>query len=1006
MIKIYPSKLEGEAVETHETGRPVSVHEWLTANVKSYEFSDSPPISVHINGDLLTLDEWHSWKFSSTDEVCIYPEPKLAGTFLGISYGAWALAAAAVVLAIVLQPSIPSAAKAGGTTGRNLDAASIKGNQVKINSPIREVAGTRKIYPDYLVPLHRYFETERQQVVKTHLCFGKGDFDIPVSQILIGDTPLISLGADSTYQIYSPDAVVSADDRSEWWHSATEVGATSAGTSGIELTDTVDVEQVPDASAYVFSGSTVTVPSGAGSIPADWAAGMLVRIESPRAYTVTDGGAGRDIVSGSLTELAPFVGMEVEIVGDNPGFYSVQTFTAGAAGAASTITGSAAPSRFDFDVTSASFTINRSGQAWAVNLTTATVNLAGLVSAVNAQLGSAPLVASSSGGFLRISEKTPFTGQPVTRTISGGATTVFGATPVFVTGTATSDGQITLNYDGGAPANGLQTGARSMGIGYAGMLYRILTASTSAITVERLTDTGTVDGAWLGFTTTESSQAVLTLDSSSDEGGWIGPFSACPDGEVTSRIEWDVFFPAGLIRIGSKGQKITFTVNTELQYRDAATAGAWTSVSRSYSAKTNDQIGYTELLTLPSSMQPEVRMRRIGAKKTDIQTQEIIQWYGLRSDLTHNLPASYAGVTTLTLKIASGAKLAAQSEQLVSALVTRILPVRVGGVWQPAVATRNIAPWIAHVARSIGYSDDDLDLAELDRLGDVWQARGDNYDNSHEQASTVKEVLNTALRAGFSELTIDRGLIRPVRDEPRAVFEHMYTPQNMTGPLVRQFKSFTPDDFDGVDVEYTSSRTWQVETVECRLPGDIGERVMKVQIEGVTSREKAYQYGMRKRSEEKFRRLSYEFSTELDALNSRYLSYVALGDDVPGYNKSAILLEVAALGGGHVIKSSEPFDWSAGGTHMVGIRRKDGTLSGPYVATRVDDYRFTIAGLDFVPDTSWTVEPPHLLFGPIERWTYPALISDISPSGRSGVSVRAVNYDVRVYAYDDSPLPS
>lgn len=1005
-IKIYPSKLEGEPLEEHPIDAATTFDEWMAQNVKGYTWSESPPISAHLNGRLLSVEEWKTAAFGSDDTLCVYPEPKWAGTFLGISYGAWALAAAAVVLAIVLQPSIPSPGKQGGRTGRNLDASSVKGNQVKINSPIREVAGTRKIYPDYLVPLHRYFQEPRQQVIKTHLCFGKGEFDIPASQILIGDTPVISLGDDSTFQIYGPGEVISADDRCEWWHSATEVGATSAGTSGIELTVTTDATAAASASSYLFSGSSISVPAGAGELPADWEAGMLVRIESPQAYTVTDGGAGRDIISGPLTELGPFAGMEIEIVGDNPGLYSVETFTAGAAGTASTITGNAAPSRYDFHVTPATFTLNRSGQSWVVNLTTNAVDLAGLVTAVNTQLGSAPLIASSSGGFLRISEKTPFTGQVLSRAISADATTVFGAAPVLVTGTATADGQMTLNYEGGAPANGLQTGTRNMGIGYAGLLYRILTAGTSSMTVERLTDTGATDGAWVGFATLSTSQAAIMLDASTDEGGWIGPFAACPDGEVTNRIEWDVFFPAGLIRIGSKGQKLYWTVNSELQYRDAATAGAWTSVLKAYNSKTNDQIGYTESEVLPFMMQPEVRMRRIGAKSTQVTAQEIIQWYGLRADLSHNLPASYPGVTTLALKIASGAKLAAQSEQLVSSKLTRILPVRVDGEWADPVPTRDIAPWVAYVAKSLGYTDDDIDLDELDRLDGVWRARGDTYDNSVEQRSTAKESLNSALRAGMAEYTVDRGLIRPVRDEPRAFFDHMYTPQNMTGPLKRQFQSFTPDDFDGVDVEYTSSRTWQVETVECRLPGDLGTRVEKISLEGVTSRDKAWQIGMRQRRASVYRRFIYNFDTELDALNSRYMSYAALGDDVPGYNKSSLLLGFAPMGATVALESSEPFDWSEPGAHMVAIRKKDGSLSGPYVATRIDDYRLTVPGpLDFTPDTSWEVEPPHLLFGPAERWTYPALITEVNPSGRSGCGVVAVNYDVRVYADDNNSPP-
>ncbi|MCY1420166.1 hypothetical protein D9M71_357790 [compost metagenome] len=158
---------------------------------------------------------------------------------------------------------------------------------------------------------------------------------------------------------------------------------------------------------------------------------------------------------------------------------------------------------------------------------------------------------------------------------------------------------------------------------------------------------------------------------------------------------------------------------------------------------------------------------------------------------------------------------------------------------------------------------------------------------------------------------------------------------------------------------------------------------------------------MRQRRSQKYRRKTFSFDTELDALNSRYLSFCALGDDVPGYGQSAIMLNYAA----GVIESSELFDWSAGGTHMVAVRRTDGTLSGPYVATRIDDTHLSITGLDFVPDTSWDVEPPHLLFGPVASFSYPVLITDISPSGSTGASVSAVNYDVRVYADDDGFAP-
>jgi hypothetical protein len=996
-VQVYPSKIEGEPLETHQTRERMTVEGWLLSNVKGYEPRESPPISIEVNGRFVDPEEWALCYFGPSDCVRIYPEAK---GFDPITVALIAVTVALVAATVLLQPSLPKQHQQGAS-GDNLDQASLKGNKIKINSPIREVSGTRKIYPDYLIPLHRYFKDKRTQVVETHLSFGKGEFDIPPSQILIGDTPLISLGDGAAYQIYQPGESVAADARAVWWHSAPEIGATSTGTAGLDLSTTVDATPTSSATSYVFSGSTVTVPAGGGSLPDDWESGMLVRIESPRAYTVIDGGAGRDIISGPLAELGPFAGMSIEIVGDNEGLYTVETFTPGTGGSASTITGNAAPSRYDFHVTPASFTITRAGQSWAVNLTTNAINLAGLVSAINTQLGAAPLIASSSGGFLRISEKTPFTGQPINRVISADATTVFGASPVAVTGAATTTDQMTLNYDGGAPANGLQVGTVIMGISYAGMLYRLTSASTSVIAVERLTDTGATDGAWTGFAPFSSSQALISLDSSTRQGGWLGPFAACPDGEVTDRIELDFFFPSGLIKITSKGSIRDQLVTVEAQYRRAGTSDPWLSFSKTYAERTKDQIGFTEAINLPSPIRPEVRVRRIGAESTSISRQDAVQWYGLRSKL--QAPTSYAGVTTMTLYVEGGGKLAAQSEQLVSAVVTRKLPVRVGGVLQPAQPTRSIAAWVEYVTGVVGYSPTDLDLAELERLDAIWQARGDYYDNTHETSSTVKEVINAALRAGFAETTIDRGKIRPVRDEPRTTMESMYSPQNMTQQLEREFAAITPDDFDGVDVEYTSDRTWQVETVECRLPGDLGLRTEKISLEGVTSRTRAWRIGMRARRASKYRRFVYTFGTELDALNSRYLSYCALGDDVPGYSQSALLMGAQDMGAGVTrLTSSEPFDWSAGGAHVIGVRRADGTLSGPYPATQISDYEVDITGLDFDPDTSWQIEPPHLLFGPLNRWSYPVLITEITPNGTDAVSVKAINYDERVYADDDN----
>lgn len=892
MIRIFPSKLEGEPLERHEIKQATTVNQWLADNVRGYEWRESPPISVHVNGGLVDHTGWHDGKIVPSDVVDIYPEPKgVDSFFLAATAGLFAIA-----VSTLLQPSIPKQRQSPGR-GDNLNEVSIKGNKIKINAPIREIFGRRKVYPDYLIPLHRKFIGPRQQIIETHLSLGVGDFDIPGSTILIGDTPLISLGDGTTYQVYAPGADTSGDPRCDFWHTAPEVGATSGGTSGIELTVVSAINPTPSATVFVFSGTSVAIPTGAGSFPDEWEPAMVARIEAQYPYTVVNSvGVGvRDVINGDIAQLGLSVGDLIEITGANAGNYIVDTVD----------------------------------------------DLAGT---------------------------------------------------------------LTLDYEDGSPAVALVTGDVRMSIGFRGQRFRLLSAGTSSITVERLDSSGATDTGWPGFADITLDDAVIIIDDSSAEGGWVGPFNACPAGEVTNQIEWDVFFPTGLIRIGSKGQRIPWTVYAELEYRDSATAGAWTNVLRSYIGTTLDQIGYTEAITLPYAMNPEVRMRRTGAKSTIPNIQEIIQWYGLRSKLER--PASYDGTTTIALRVVTGSELAAQAEQLVSVLATRKLPVRVDGEWTAPVATRDIAPAVAYVANSLGYTDADLDLAELDRLDAIWKARGDTFDQSFESITTAKEAINSALRAGFSEMTIDRGQIRPVRDEPRTVREQMYTPQNCTEVLTREFATVTPDDFDGVDVEYTDSGTWQVETVECRLPGDVGRRVEKIQVEGVTSRTRAWRIGMRARMAQKYRRYRYSTATELDALNSRYLSYVVMADDVPGYGKSAILEAYTALGGGFLLKSSEPFEWVSGADHVVGIRRPDGTVSGPYPATRFDDYRLTIPALDFTPDTSWEIEPPHLLFGTTQRWAYPALVTEISPRGDNSVSITAINYAPEVYTYDNAEPPS
>ena len=879
-INVFGSKLNDEPDEVFHAGG-MSVRDWLSENVDNFSDMDVHPISVSLNGSVVEPSEWALTVFSERDTLDIVIEPKGTELFFGALF---------LVAIKTMTPKIP---KVGQTSqnGEDLNEASIKGNKIKINSPIREIAGKRKVYPDYLLPPRRYFAGPREQRVEMLLCVGVGDHDVPTNKILIGDTPVVSLGSDVTYKVYGPGEDLSADNAHMWWNDVTEVGSSSNGSSGLELTTAVAITPGYTATSQQFNGYMVTIPSGAGNFPADWTSGLIVQIIVPYQYEFIDGGIDRDIIRGdSLNMLNPEVGDSIQIFGTNAGNYIVHSFTP-----------------------------------------------------------------------------------------------TDGASPA----------EMTLSFENGNPVTALSLGAIATTIGPKGLRYRITAANTSQITVDRLTSSGATDSDFPGFDFLETANSSISLDPSSLAGGFRGPFAMCPDGEKTTAIEWDIFYPGGLIGVGLKdGFQYSIPSTTYLEWRDMDIAGAWNVEARTFRAGSLDAVGVTYRISLPYPMRAEARVRR--SPKGSAEWQDACVWYGARSLL--NGPTSYADVTVISVNARGGDRLSAQSESMVSVEPTRKLPLLVNGSWTAPQATRDIAPFVAYVAKSLGYTDSDLDLNELARLDAIWKSRQDYYDQATNSNGTAKAIINDALACGFAELTIDNGLLRPARDEPRTVFESMYSPQAMTSNLERDFTAIRPDDYDGVDVEYTDGVSWQVETVECRLPGDLGMRSMKIKADGCTNRTKAWRIGMRQRRALKYRRWDYSWSTELAALNSRYLSYVQVSDDVPGYAQSAIMISYED----GVVESSEAFDWSDAGPHYLYIRRVDGSSSGPYIATKVDEFHLRISGLDFVPDTDLDIEPPHLLFGV----GYKVLITSISPSGLDSARVEAVAYNDQVYVNDNDQAPT
>lgn len=902
-VEFFPNKLAGcQPLATFSTDRRMTIEAWLKGMTERYRRAPVQPISVAVNDELICPTLWHKVKFKPSDHVQIWREPKGSDPF---SITALLFTGVKAIKGL-LTPKMPGMPSTGaGTQGNPIDEASAKGNKVKLGDPVRNLAGRQKLYPSYLSEPRPWFAAPREQWTEMLLYISAGDVQVNTSDIKIGETPIISFGADAICTIYPPGADVSGNTASMLWYNVSEVGASSSGSAGLEMTVSDALTQTASASAYQFSGTSISIPSGAGAFPADWGTGLIIRVLAPYEYTVVDGGAGRDIVRGPLGMLNPSAGMLIEVQGANTGYYVVNSYTSGVP-------------------------------------------------------------------------------------------------------------EMTLNYDGGQPVVGLALGSGLATIGPRGLRYRITAFSSTLMTVERLTSSGATDTGWTGFVTMETVNGLITLDPSNLEGGYRGPFGCAPKGELVTEIEYTVFHANGLCGIGREGQIYSVRSFHAFEYRDMDAVGAWTVVNNDHAGGTRDAQGFTYRVTLPYPMRPEARIKKRFVSQPgniDSEKQDDISWYSLRS-LRQVRPTTYPGMTVMALQIRGGDRLSAQSESQANLIGTRILPIYTGGAWTAPQPTRGIAPWCLHALKSLGYTDADIDLPEWDRLHTAFEAAGQYYDEVIDDTSTAKDRLNNALACGFAELTIKNGLVSLVRDEPRAAFDitygpktQTYSPQNMTKGLKIDGPLPSINDFDGVDVEYYSNMTWAWETVPCRWPGDAGSKVEKVKLPGVGDRNRAYRFGMRRRGHQLFRQDTYSWETELAGMNSGYLSFCAVASDTPGLCQSAQLRSVTAVTGGFLLESTEPIDWSVPEAYKVGISRADGSLSGPFQATEIDEYHMQITDLDFVPDTSMTLQLPQLLVGPSSKWAYPVLVTSSNPSN-GNVAIKGMPYDARVYTYDNATAPA
>ncbi len=1019
-IRIYPSRLPGEPLETHEHG-DVSLSGWLTENVEGWTLEREHPISVEVNNKPVPPDQWGGLILHPETDVKIYPVPY--GT--GLEIAAWAAVAVAVASAaysIFMMSNMQTGGYSQPGNGDQIDLNPAKANTAKLGDPIREIFGKYRVWPDYVVQPVSRFVNEKDMITSMFLNIGIGRFTLPATEMRIGNTPFAAFGADVSYTIYPPGADVSGDSRSENWFNSPEVGNTTSGTAGLDLGSSGPESVSVVSEAILFNTNTVTLIGSSSSseeteIPPSWTTGTIIDIEAPDTYSI-DINNGYSVIYGSVSEMAPVVGMAMTLEVNNDTFdlfvaaYSPAVpAVPGVGGSTASIAASASPTTYDFSSTPQTFTITWKTVTYTISLTSNYVTMSGLINAITSQLGSSGLRARDNSGRVVIDEQSsPFAGGSISHSVL--PVSVFGSAPVDTAGVKSTGGtaavpaSIRLAYDSanGTKFAGIPVGAQRLTLYPTEYSYKITAISGLTITVSRVKVTTdgsgnkviTDDPTWPGFI----SRTVLdgSVTGVNDDYDWIGPFLTCPDGETTNCIEVNLNFQNGLAKYNSKGKKRSKTVGIYIQYRIAG-AVDWTTLELEYTRSVEDQIGFTRVINV-SPGQYEIRMRRKEAPSGG-STRDQVYWQALRSRLSKR-PSSYRDITTIALSIRTGNRLGAQSDRRVN-----VTPIR----QYDEGSSRSISAALYHVLKSLGYSDNEIDRTAIDALeANYWTPRGETFDFATTDTVSALDMLKTITNAGMGYFLLSDGMASAGREGVKP-WTGMITPQETTAELTTSFKAPNEDDYDGVDVTYINELTWAEETVQCRLPGNLTPvKVENFKLDGVLNQDRAYRIGMRRLLGYQLQRLSHETSTEMDALCYQFMDRVIFTDDIPGNQTLSCLIEEMSYNSSTItLTLSEAPDWTFPNPRVV-IRDQEGRASALLIPTRIDDFTLTVPYSSELSPEEWimgdpSVESPRLMFCSSTRVGYDALIGEISPGSDGTNEVTAIQYNPSKYQYDDASYP-
>lgn len=509
-------------------------------------------------------------------------------------------------------------------------------------------------------------------------------------------------------------------------------------------------------------------------------------------------------------------------------------------------------------------------------------------------------------------------------------------------------------------------------------------------------------------TVVEEFDVLCTMDTFST--GWTGWVNPAIKGSSADFIEFDLIAKNGLYKMNTDGSYSAVVVDVSFEIQELDASGTVIG-DASYSGTTITGADRTVLRNTVRISNPyenvHVRARLSAARSEDssvVDEVAIAQIKGVMPNV-----GTYPGCTIFAIRGMATEQLTGTQIGQVNLEATRKISAWNGTTWGAIAPSSAIAWALADALKDpdygCGLSDGDIDLAALLALDSIWAAREDYFNAIFDQTTTAWEAISKIARAGRAIPVLAGGKVTFIRDTAKTLRTAIFTPSTiLPDSLSIDYRLPKDGDPDGTSASWLDpAANWKPAHVDL-IDGSASLPVnpQNCDLFGVTNLAQATREATYLDRVRKYQRKSIKFSTEMDGHLVSVGDMIGVSHDVPAWGSSGFITDYNAAGvGGPIWTTSEILGWIDAATHSILLKRPDGSVAGPFTATKVtgttNQFQLTTTP-DFTPNTDPSVcDRTAYTFGKNDAYIQDCIVASVTPSSNSTVEITCAPYDARIH---------